>query len=169
MLSALVDFVREAIAKLDPDALFECDEARMMNVKVDTITRDKSFVWLEEPLQGTVALRRRGHPYLRGAYTTRVNLYFCRFEPMHNDAFKGDTYFSENSGGGEKRIAIRDAILRELALPFVGRLRRAGFARRYPELYESMRITYPRSRFDGNEVSVMLEFDYLEPLPCDET
>lgn len=167
MLTGLTSFVRDAVAAIDPETLFECDEAHMMNVKVDSITRHRSFVWLEEPTTSSITLHSRLHRYSRPIHATRAFVYFCRFEPMHNDAYKGDTGFSEDSGERvPKRIVIRDGILRDLVYPFIKALGDAGFAQRYPDLYESIRVTYPRSRFDGNEVSVCVEFDYIELLPC---
>lgn len=159
MTGHVVNSIRNILAMTSPDALFECDEARMINVKIDTVERCNSFVYLEEPTAGYYDVPLRGHQRQR----TLLRLCFCKFEPMHNDAYRGDTRWSEHDPRPiSKRIEIRDTIERDMVRPFIVALRASEFGRRYPDLLQTIRVLYPRARFDANEVSVCLEFTFAE-------
>ena len=95
------------VKMVNPLAVFECDQARMLNVKVDTMDRfvtdsdgnrvSSDFVYVEEPTTGYYDIPYRGHQKQR----TIMQISFCKFEPMANDAYKGDTKFSQ-------KMCIRD-------------------------------------------------------------
>lgn len=155
---------------LAPGAVFECDQARMLNVKVDTMPRfetglngevikdskgnpvSTTFIYIEEPTQGYYDIPYRGHQRQR----LPLMIYFCKFEPMGNDAYKGDTPFSAESKT-TSRLLLRDELERTLVRPFLLRLKTSRLGMLYPEMMNTVRIVYPSARFDANEVSVGIE------------
>lgn len=163
MIASVVNEIKSIVQKINPNNLFECDEARMINVKIDTVRREQNFVYLEEPTRGFVNLPYRGF----NTQTVVLRIFFCKFEPMHNDAYSGTTEWSENSPS-IKRITIRDEIEETMVRPFLWHLRNSDFGRRYPTVLATLNILYPRSRFDANEVSVGLEFNIPENICLDD-
>lgn len=163
------------IAGCVPDAVFECDEASMLNVKVDSMERykkDKSgnvlkdsegrpvsadFVYVEEPVSGRFGMQSYSY------HTQRVTLdiYFCKFEPMHNDAYRGDTEHSK-SNPTLVRLALKEEIEETEVRPFIAALAASGYAKRFPGMLDSVRVFYPSPRFDANEVSVGVEIELTE-------
>lgn len=170
MTLPIIDHIRLMLQDLAPGAVFECDQARMLNVKVDTmprfetglngeVTKDPkgnpvstTFIYIEEPTQGSYDIPYRGHQRQR----LPLMIYFCKFEPMGNDAYKGDTPFSSESKT-TSRLILRDELERTLVRPFLLRLKTSRLGMLYPEMMNTVRIVYPSARFDANEVSVGIE------------
>lgn len=170
MTLPIIDYIRLMLQDLAPGAVFECDQARMLNVKVDTMPRfetglngevikdsngnpvSTTFIYIEEPLQGYYDIPYRGHQRQR----LPLMIYFCKFEPMGNDAYKGDTPFSAESKT-TSRLILRDELERTLVRPFLLRLKTSRLGMLYPEMMNTVRIVYPSARFDANEVSVGIE------------
>lgn len=170
MTLPIIDHIRLMLQDLAPGAVFECDQARMLNVKVDTMPRfetglngevikdskgnpvSTTFIYIEEPTQGYYDIPYRGHQRQR----LPLMIYFCKFEPMGNDAYKGDTPFSAESKT-TSRLILRDELERTLVRPFLLRLKTSRLGMLYPEMMSTVRIVYPSARFDANEVSVGIE------------
>lgn len=170
MTLPIIDHIRLMLQDLAPGAVFECDQARMLNVKVDTMPRfetglngevikdskgnpvSTTFIYIEEPTQGYYDIPYRGHQRQR----LPLMIYFCKFEPMGNDAYKGDTPFSTESKT-TSRLILRDELERTLVRPFLRRLKTSQLGMLYPEMMNTVRIVYPSARFDANEVSVGIE------------
>lgn len=170
MTLPIIDHIRLMLQDLAPGAVFECDQARMLNVKVDTMPRfetglngeaikdsmgnpvSTTFIYIEEPTQGYYDIPYRGHQRQR----LPLMIYFCKFEPMGNDAYKGDTPFSTESKT-TSRLILRDELERTLVRPFLLRLKTSRLGMLYPEMMNTVRIVYPSARFDANEVSVGIE------------
>lgn len=170
MTLPIIERIRLMLQDLAPGAVFECDQARMLNVKVDTMPRfetglngevikdskgnpvSTTFIYIEEPLQGYYDIPYRGHQRQR----LPLMIYFCKFEPMGNDAYKGDTPFSAESKT-TSRLLLRDELERTLVRPFLRRLKTSRLGMLYPEMMNTVRIVYPSARFDANEVSVGIE------------
>lgn len=170
MILPIIDHIRLMLQDLAPGAVFECDQARMLNVKVDTMPRfetglngevikdskgnpvSTTFIYIEEPTQGYYDIPYRGHQRQR----LPLMIYFCKFEPMGNDAYKGDTPFSTESKT-TSRLILRDELERTLVRPFLLRLKTSQLGMLYPEMMNTVRIVYPSARFDANEVSVGIE------------
>ena len=170
MTLPIIDHIRLMLQDLAPGAVFECDQARMLNVKVDTMPRfetglngevikdpngnpvSTTFIYIEEPLQGYYDIPYRGHQRQR----LPLMIYFCKFEPMGNAAYKGDTPFSTESKT-TSRLILRDELERTLVRPFLLRLKTSRLGMLYPEMMNTVRIVYPSARFDANEVSVGIE------------
>ncbi|MBS6311440.1 MAG: hypothetical protein KH842_09480 [Firmicutes bacterium] len=150
----------------------------MLNVKVDTMERfvtdsdgnrvSSDFVYVEEPTTGYYDIPYRGHQKQR----TIMQIYFCKFEPMANDAYKGDTKFSQNSPT-IGRLELKNQIEEQMVRPFLYFLKTSELGLRHPEIFNTIRIMYPSPRFDANEVSVGLELtvtqewclDAYKPIP----
>ncbi len=168
MIGRVIQLIKSLAEQVRPNAVFECDEMRMLNVKVDTVTRSitvdgrevsNDFIYVEEPTYGFYEIPRANFQRQR----TPVFVYFCKFEPMHNDALQGTSQWSQNDPQpSPKRLELRDQIEETMVRPFLAKLHNTDIAKRYPSVLESIRVLYPRSRFDANEVSVGLELTIYE-------
>lgn len=167
MILDIITLIRNMVKMVNPLAVFECDQARMLNVKVDTMERfvtdsdgnrtSSDFVYVEEPTTGYYDIPYRGHQKQR----TIMQIYFCKFEPMANDAYKGDTKFSQNSPT-IGRLELKNQIEEQMVRPFLYLLKNSQLVKQYPEIMNTVRVLYPSSRFDANEVSVGLEFTFKQ-------
>lgn len=167
MILDIITLIRDMVKMVNPLAVFECDQARMLNVKVDTMERfvtdsdgnrvSSDFVYVEEPTTGYYDTPYRGYPTQR----TIMQIYFCKFEPMANDAYKGDTKFSQNSPT-IGRLELKNQIEEQMVRPFLYLLKTSQLVKQYPEIMNTVRVLYPSSRFDANEVSVGLEFTFKQ-------
>lgn len=178
MILDIITLIRDIVKMVNPLAVFECDQARMLNVKVDTMERfvtdsdgnrvSSDFVYVEEPTTGYYDIPYRGHQKQR----TIMQIYFCKFEPMANDAYKGDTKFSQNSPT-IGRLELKNQIEEQMVRPFLYLLKTSQLVKQYPEIMNTVRVLYPSARFDANEVSVGLELtvtqewclDAYKPIP----
>ena len=167
MMLDIITLIRDMVKMVNPLAVFECDQARMLNVKVDTMERfvtdsdgnrtSSDFVYVEEPTTGYYDTPYQGYPTQR----TIMQVYFCKFEPMANDAYKGDTKFSQNSPT-IGRLELKNQIEEQMVRPFLYLLKTSQLVKQYPEIMNTVRVLYPSSRFDANEVSVGLEFTFKQ-------
>lgn len=167
MILDTITLIRNMVKMVNPLAVFECDQARMLNVKVDTMERfvtdsdgnqtSSDFVYVEEPTTGYYDTPYRGYPTQR----TIMQVYFCKFEPMANDAYKGDTKFSKNSPT-IGRLELKNQIEEQMVRPFLYLLKNSQLVKQYPDIMNTVRVLYPSARFDANEVSVGLEFTFKQ-------
>lgn len=167
MILDIITLIRDMVKMVNPRAVFECDQARMLNVKVDTMERfvtdsdgnrvSSDFVYVEEPTTGYYDTPYRGYPTQR----TIMQVYFCKFEPMANDAYKGDTKFSKNPPT-VGRLELKSQIEEQMVRPFLYLLKTSQLVKQYPEIMNTVRVLYPSARFDANEVSVGLEFTFKQ-------
>lgn len=167
MILDIITLIRNMVKMVNPLAVFECDQARMLNVKVDTMKRfvtdsdgnrtSSDFVYVEEPTTGYYDTPYRGYPTQR----TIMQIYFCKFEPMANDAYKGDTKFSKNSPT-IGRLELKSQIEEQMVRPFLYLLKTSQLVKQYPDIMNTVRVLYPSSRFDANEISVGLEFTFKQ-------
>lgn len=167
MILNIITIIRNMVKMVNPLAVFECDQARMLNVKVDTMERfvtdsdgnrvSSDFVYVEEPTTGYYDTPYRGYPTQR----TIMQVYFCKFEPMANDAYKGDTKFNKNSPT-IGRLELKNQIEEQMVRPFLYLLKTSQLVKQYPEIMSTVRVLYPSPRFDANEVSVGLEFTFKQ-------
>jgi hypothetical protein len=167
MILDVITIIRNMVKIINPLAVFECDQARMLNVKVDTMERfvtdsdgnrvSSDFVYVEEPTTGYYDTPYRGCPTQR----TIMQVYFCKFEPMANDAYKGNTKFSKNSPT-VGRLELKSQIEEQMVRPFLYLLKTSQLVKQYPEIMNTVRVLYPSARFDANEVSVGLEFTFKQ-------
>ena len=128
--------LKTILEKANPCYQVEYEEASMMNVKADNYRRGDSFVYIEEFLQGRYAQEQ-----YRRRKITRVQVYFCKFSPIHADAITRET--------------LRNQIEQEIVLPFMEEFNRSKL---FPEV-ENFQFYNALPRFDANEVSIMLQFE----------
>lgn len=167
MILDVITLIRNMVKMVNPLAVFECDQARMLNIKVDTMERfvtdpdgnrvSSDFVYVEEPTTGYYDTPYRGYP----AQRTIMQVYFCKFGPMANDAYKGDTKFSKNSPT-LGRLELKNQIEEQMVRPFLYLLKNSQLVKQYPDIMNTVRVLYPSARFDANEVSVGLEFTFKQ-------
>lgn len=167
MILDIITLIHNMVKMVNPLAVFECDQARMLNVKVDTMERfvtdsdgnrvSSDFVYVEEPTTGYYDTPYQGYPTQR----TIMQVYFCKFEPMANDAYKGDTKFSKNSPT-IGRLELKNQIEEQMVRPFLYLLKNSQLVKQFPEIMSTVRVLYPSPRFDANEVSVGLEFTFKQ-------
>lgn len=167
MMLDIITLIHNMVKMVNPLAVFECDQARMLNVKVDTMERfvtdsdgnrvSSDFVYVEEPTTGYYDTPYQGYPTQR----TIMQVYFCKFEPMANDAYKGDTKFSKNSPT-IGRLELKNQIEEQMVRPFLYLLKNSQLVKQFPEIMSTVRVLYPSPRFDANEVSVGLEFTFKQ-------
>jgi len=138
MLSKLEEIINNA----NSSYIVEYEELSMMNVKADEIKYSQPFAYIEEFRQGEY-----GKTGFWRNKTTKLEIWFCRFCQFENDA--------------RVREAIRDAIESEIILPFIEEYKK------HTELVQPEKWNWftPPPRFDSNEVSIMLQFDFKE-LKC---
>ena len=178
MIGQIISKVRAMAEAVKPDAVFVCDEAHMINVKIDTVTRkvvvtppgggepvevSNNFIYLEEPTYGYYDIPYRGHQKQR----TFLRIYFCKFEEMQASAYKGTSGFS-GADKGTERVVLRDEIEETMVRPFLYLLKNSELGMRYPDMLTQVRVSYPRSRFDANEVSVGLEIMFFDDWCLDQ-
>lgn len=153
---ALVSRVEELIKQIAPDVVFEYDEASMVNVKIDDVERDKTFVYIEE-VETSRIVADVGRPARR---ITPLSIYFCRFEPFQNDAGDGNVQVDQEATENNTlvRQQIRDELETSVVLPFISRVlstRQRGYT-------PTITINYPPARFDANEVPIEVTIEFTE-------
>lgn len=153
---ALVSRVEELIKQIAPDVVFEYDEASMVNIKIDDVTRDKTFAYIEEVETSRIAADV-GRPARR---ITPLSIYFCRFEPFQNDAGDGNVQVDQEATENNTlvRQQIRDELETSVVLPFISRV----LSTRQREYTPTITINYPPARFDANEVPIEVTIEFTE-------
>ena len=137
----MLNKIKDILTRANPEYKVIYEEAHMMNAKADELQRNDSFVYIEEFLRGQYLQEK----YIK-ARVLQMQLYFCKFTDMHNDAIE--------------RQSLRDQIEAEIVLPFMDKYEKSNlFAP-----VERWNIYYPLPRWDANEVSVMLEFGCKTPI-----
>ena len=170
MTGELIARLRGILQSLDCDYYFEYDEASAMNVKADAVTNDRGLIYIEEIRGGRYRVpqtRTQGYFFQK---ETSVSIYFCRFsKELEPYAGLGNTPASELAAATftMTRQAIRDRIEAEAVIPFIAALNKAfgGTLRNYS--VGDYTFTYPvGSRFDANEVAILLIFTLLQQTSC---
>lgn len=138
MLTQLESIINRA----NPLYLIEYEELSMMNVHADEIKYSQPFAYIEEFTQG-----RYGKEGYFNQKTVEVQIWFCKFCQFQNTA--------------REREAIRKQIETEMVLPFMAEYKKETGLHN-PETWK---FFTPPPRFDANEVSIMLQFDFKE-LKC---
>ncbi|MDR0682026.1 MAG: hypothetical protein LBG15_09305 [Dysgonamonadaceae bacterium] len=138
MLSRLEEIIKRA----NPAYTVEYEELSMMNVSADEIKYTQPFAYIEEFTRGEYGKQR-----FYNQKTVEAQIWFCRFCQFQSTA--------------REREAIREQIEAEIVLPFMEEYKKeAGLFQ--PETWK---FFTPPPRFDANETSIMLQFDFKE-LKC---
>lgn len=169
MIASAIDNIRQIAKEVCPWAAFECDVARMLNVKVEKLPRflqnsdgetildnegapvSTSFIYVEEPTSGSFSFPVGRFPTQDLALT----MYFCKFEPEDNNGYDADL---TSPSPAATRIQLRDEIEETMVRPFLKAFIGSSYAKDQGTVLENVTVSYPSARFDANEVSVCVEF-----------
>ncbi len=157
----IIDYIEKLCAKANPDYVFMHEEAEMINVKIDGFTRGTRFVYVEALRTGAYVRNRVGVK----SKTYNVRIFFCQFTGFGNDMRATIIPGGRVSSHETKNEEILSAIESEIVEPFVDLLDTPEAMRRLTggQSWTRIPVQYPPSRYDGNEISVMLEFTVTEP------
>lgn len=142
MLNELLTLLNKANA----DYLCTYSSAQEMNLKADTINRDKGFAYVEEYRNGT-------HDYSSFLPTERTNvsIFFCRLCEFGNDAIE--------------REQIINRIKNEIVIPFEKAYNESGIFSPCNS-FQWRTITPADAQFDANEVGLVLTFTAEQKNTC---
>jgi hypothetical protein len=148
----MIQEISDLLTAINPEYTFTYEESAMMNIKADSYLKYKdvidpdtnevtgqkiaSFVYLEEFTSGSI--KREGYVNAR---VQKCQLYFCKFADFHCDALQ--------------RQELRELMFTEIIYAFAEKIRLHPML-----LAKDIQYYTPLPRFDANEVSVMIEFDY---------
>lgn len=140
----MLEKIKSIIEQANDDYVVEYDEANMFNIRADGFVRGTKYVYIEEFKEGELNLS--GYFEMD---KLRLNIYFSEIPQVELDAL------------GRERI--RERIKAEIVKPFI----KEFIASQEFISDKVFRYYYPLSRFDANEVSVMLDFEcYLIENNC---
>lgn len=170
MTGELIDRLGALLKSLNAGYYFEYDESSAMNLKADAVENDAGLIFIEEVRGGRYRLpQNRAQGFYRQK-ETRLSIYFCRFmKELEPFAGLGDTPLSVQAQHTltMTRQAIRDRIEAEVVIPFMNAIDEAMKRDWRGYTVGDYTFTYPHlSRFDSNEVAVVLDFTLLEQTTC---
>jgi len=148
----MIQEINDLLTAINTEYAFTYEESAMMNIKADSYLKYKdvidpdtnevtgqkiaSFVYLEEFTSGYI--KRDKYMNTR---VQKCQLYFCKFADFHCDALQ--------------RQELRELMFNEIIYAFAEKIRVNPMI-----LANEVNYITPLPRFDANEVSVMIEFDY---------
>lgn len=135
----------QLLETVNPEYFYTYEEKSLMNVIVDKLTRKQPYAYIEEFRSGKYTKQK----YWRGKQT-KIQIWFCRATNFQNDAIERE----------KQRVQIE----KEVVIPFI----EAYEASNLFGTVDSWEWATPPSRFDENEVSIMLQFT-LQELNCNFT
>lgn len=173
MTGKLIEKLGDILQSLHADYYFEYDEASAMNVKADAVENSAGLIFIEEVRGGRYRIpQNRTQGFFRQK-ETRLSIYFCRFsKELEPFAGLGNTPRSVQAQHTltMTRQAIRDRIEAEVVVPFMEAMDKAFRNDLRGYSVGDYTFTYPHlSRFDSNEVAVVLDFTLLQQTPCTKT
>jgi len=134
----MIQEIKDLIQSINPLYEVEYEENRMMNIKVDEMSRDARFAYIEEADSGTVEKNKYVHQR-----TEMLRIHFCKLCEMHNTLLE--------------REAIKEEIRKEIVFKFIDKYNDSGIFDRV-DIWQSQKDVF-LLMFDANVVSVMLQFD----------
>lgn len=170
MTGELIKDIVSTIHGLNAGYFVEYDEAAAMNVKADTIPNDRGLVFIEEVRRGRYRVPQSASQGYYVSKDTELSIYFCRFsKELQPYASIGDSPASVAAQRTitETRQAIRDRIESEVVTPFVNALIWGRHGVFEGCTFSDFAVSYPyTSRFDSNEVAVVLSFTITQRSSC---
>lgn len=157
----IIDYIELLCQQANPEYVFMHEEAEMINVKIDGLTRGMKFVYVEAVRTGAYVRNRFGVK----SKTLDLRIYFCRFTDFGNDMRATFIPGGRVSSHCKKNEDILSEIEREIVDPFVTLLDTPDAVRRLTlgQPWTRLPFQYPPSRYDGNELSVMLQLTAIYP------
>lgn len=173
MTGQLIKKLGDILKSLHADYYFEYDEARAMNVKADVVENEAGLIFIEEVRGGRYRIpQNRTQGFFRQK-ETQLSIYFCRFsKELEPFAGLGNTPLSVQARHTltMTRQAIRDRIEVEVVVPFMEAMDKAFRNDLRGYSVGDYDYSYPKvSRFDSNEVAVVLNFKLLQETTCSAT
>lgn len=158
----IVDKIAAMCEAANPAYVFYHEEADMLNVKIDGLSRGDSFVWVDAVRTGTITKDRFGRKF----ETWTAQIYFSKFTDFGNDMRANPNPGGRVSSHGVKNDEILEAIRTEIVYPFLRLLDAPDVRKSLNAGQEWTRIPVrrPPSRFDGNEISYLLELPVVMPI-----
>jgi len=159
----IINDIKKLCADANAAYIFMHEDADMINLKIDGFDRGKKFVYVETMRSGQYVRNPRTRQLSR-VFNARI--YFCKFGEYTNDNLATPESFGRVSSANVKNDAIIEAIENEIIAPFVALLDLPENMKKFSfgQPIESFPFQYPPSRFDGNELSVMLELRFKIPV-----
>ncbi len=173
MTGQLIKKLGDILRPMHSDYYFEYDEASAMNVKADAVDNEAGLIFIEEVRGGHYRIpQNRTQGFFRQK-ETQLSIYFCRFsKELEPFAGLGNTPLSVQAQHTltMTRQAIRDRIEAEVVIPFMNAMDVAMRNDMRGYSVGNYTYSYPHlSRFDSNEVAVVLNFTLLQQTPCTTT
>lgn len=132
----MLEKIKNIIEQANADYVVEYDEGNMFNVRADGFARGTKYAYIEEFKEGEIDMQ--------GFFEKdklRLNIYFSEIPKEELNAIG--------------REQIREAIKAEIVKPFI----KAFIDSPHFSSNKLFKYYYPLSRFDANEISVMLDFE----------
>lgn len=157
----IVDYIESLCKEVNEEYLFMHEEADMINVKIDGLTRGSKFVYVESVRTGAYVRNRLGLK----TKTLNVRIFFCQFTGFGNDMRATVIPGGRVSSSEKKNEQVLTEIEEDIVDPFVRMLDTPEAMKRLTggQPWQRLAFQYPPSRYDGNELSVMLEFTVIAP------
>lgn len=128
--------IKNIIEQANTDYVVEYDEGNMFNIRADGFARGTKYAYIEEFKEGEINMQGNFE-----ADKLRLNIYFSVIPEQELNAIG--------------REQIREAIKAEIVKPFI----KAFIDSPHFSSNKLFKYYYPLSRFDANEISVMLDFE----------
>ena len=132
----MLERIKNIIEQANADYVVEYDEGNMFNIRADGFDRGTKYAYIEEFKEGEINMQGNFE-----ADKLRLNIYFSVIPEQELNAIG--------------REQIREAIKAEIVKPFI----KAFIDSPHFSSNKLFKYYYPLSRFDANEVSVMLDFE----------
>ena len=132
----MLEKIKSIIEQANADYVVEYDEGNMFNIRADGFARGTKYAYIEEFKEGEINMQGNFE-----ADKLRLNIYFSVIPEQELNAIG--------------REQIREAIKAEIVKPFI----KAFIDSHHFSSNKLFKYYYPLSRFDANEVSVMIDFE----------
>ena len=132
----MLEKIKNIIEQANTDYVVEYDEGNMFNIRADGFARGSKYAYIEEFKEGEINMQGNFE-----ADKLRLNIYFSVIPEQELNAIG--------------REQIREAIKAEIVKPFI----KAFIDSPHFSSNKLFKYYYPLSRFDANEVSVMIDFE----------
>ncbi|MCD7972478.1 MAG: hypothetical protein LUG18_07395 [Candidatus Azobacteroides sp.] len=133
----MIDNLKTLLTRANAGYVIEQDENEMMKIRENNFANGHRYIYIEEYKQGHYS-----YESFRLRKTPVLEIYF--------------SVFSENKQTAEERELQREQTENEIVIPFIKLLNDLTL---WSEGIE-YRFFHPLPRFDENEVTVMLQFEY---------
>ena len=132
----MLEKIKNIIEQANANYVVEYDEGNMFNIRADGFDRGTKYAYIEEFKEGEINMQGNFE-----SDKLRLNIYFSVIPEQELDAIG--------------RELIRERIKSEIVKPFI----KAFIDSPHFSSNKLFKYYYPLSRFDANEVSVMLDFE----------